>query len=262
MNPTLTIAIPTWHNMSQLSDCITTLINYTRFPYQVMIVDNGSDASMAENSKDWPNYIHYVDPGQNLGWMGGINYALERCDTPLFCMMNDDVMFIPDIRDLYDMGFWQKLTSHFSDDSVGLVGPASDFIAGHQAINASTALSFSVSVIMGVCIVGRTSFLKELGGLDETLPGGDDIDLCIRARQAGKSVRVDKRAFLHHLGQQSGRRAFGEYYDGVDHQEAVRNAIAAKHSLKECIEAFSFCIYEDLRTTVPAPATFGVEVAS
>lgn len=242
MKPTLTIAIPTWHNAEQLSNCLSTLVNYTKFPFKVIVIDNGCDAVMEQSSESWPDNVEYVNPGENKGWMGGINHALEMCDTSLFCMMNDDVAFLPS-----NTGFWQELTSHFLDDTVGIVGPASDFIAGTQAISCVTPLCFNASVIMGVCIVTKTAFLRDLGGLDETLPGGDDLDLCVRVRQAGKHVRVDKRAYLHHLGQQSGRRAQGEYYDGVEHQEMVKNAIAAKHGMKAWGEVYAFSIQEDLR---------------
>lgn len=242
MKPTLTIAIPTWHNARQLSDCLSTLINYTKFPFKVLVIDNGLDEVMEKSSKAWPDNVEYVAPKENLGWIGGINLGLELCDTPLFCMMNDDVMFLPS-----NTGFWQELTSHFLDDTVGIVGPSSDFIAGTQTITCITPLCFNTSAIMGVCIVTKTEFLREIGGLDETLPGGDDFDLCARVEKAGKIVRVDKRAFLHHIGQQSGRKKQGAYYDSLEHQEEVKNAIAAKHGMKAWAKAYAFSVQEDIR---------------
>jgi len=241
MKPILTIAIPTWDNTQQLNGCLSTLISYTRFPFKAMVIDNGCSDQMESDSAIWPKNVEYHNPGGNLGWMGGINHALERCDTPFFAMMNDDVVFTPNSGE-----FWSQLIGHFNEEEVGIVAPSSDFIAGTQSIAYITDLSYDVSVVMGVCLVLRTEFFKELGGLDESLPGGDDYDLCARVHQAEKTIRVDKRAFLHHIGQQSGRRKLGELYDSEWHQEVVKNAIAAKHGLKMWLKLSSFALAPSL----------------
>ena len=55
----------------------------------------------------------------------------------------------------------------------------------------------------------RTADLKALGGLDTSLPGGDDIDLSIRVKGLGKRLIAERRAYVHHHGSVTGRREHG-----------------------------------------------------
>lgn len=223
-SPLLTVAIPTWNNKSQLQTTLDTLLCNTEFPFEVLVVDNGCDPSIARSAKDWPKRLRYCTPGRNAGWMGGLNFALEQCTTPYFAMMNDDVVFPANA-----LPFWRILLKQFEDESVGMVGPTSDFISGPQNICHSLPDVHDTTYAIGVCLVLPTDLLREIGGLDETLPGGDDLDLTIRVRKAGKKVRIARQAFLHHIGQQSGPRKQGKYYDSEEHQELVKNAIIRKH---------------------------------
>jgi GT2 family glycosyltransferase len=242
MDKLLTIAIPTWDNRGQLETCLQTLTSYTKFPYQVMVIDNANESFIKESSAEWPSFVEYHAPGENLGWMGGINYALERCKTPYFCMMNDDVMFIPN-----SLNFWKSLIDPFThDDRVGMVGPKSNFIAGLQNIRYVNPHSFDTTFAIGVCLALKTEFFREIGGLDESLPGGDDLDLTIRVRKADKRVRIASSAFLYHIGKQSGIRAQGKHYDSAWHQEVVKNAIIRKHGLKWQYETWSMDIVGEL----------------
>lgn len=230
----LTIAIPTWHNRAQLQVALNTLLAYAQFPYKVVVVDNGNDPALAANAESWPAHVEYFAPGVNRGWMGGINDALERCDTEFFAMMNDDVVFPANTQ-----AFWRQLVEPFEDPEVGMTGPTSDFISGPQSIQHTLPMLHDTTYAIGVCLVLRTEFLRELGGLDESLPGGDDLDLAIRVRRAGKCIRIVRQAYLHHVGQQSGPRAQGAYYDSREHQDEVKNAIIRKHGLRWQVDTWS-----------------------
>jgi GT2 family glycosyltransferase len=236
MKPVLTIAIPTYNNPHQLVGCLNSIIGYTEFPYKIIVINNGEKGSLDpyfEGSK-FSNY-QFIEPGENLGWVGGINRALEDCDTEFFCLLNDDVVFIPG-----DPTFWRRLIVLFQDPEVGYVGPASDYISGIQNIH-HFCLSpvIEANYLINVCTIVRTEEFRSMGGLDAELPGGDDFDLSIRYVKAGKKLLVVRHVFLHHIGQQSGRKVFGEYYDSLDMQEAVNNALIRKHGLKAWFTATS-----------------------
>ncbi len=62
----------------------------------------------------------------------------------------------------------------------------------------------NVSAVTGACLAMRKSVFDELGGFDETFPVNyNDVDLCLRARQAGYEVIVEPAAALRHYECQS-----------------------------------------------------------
>jgi O-antigen biosynthesis protein len=57
----------------------------------------------------------------------------------------------------------------------------------------------NVSAVTGACLAMRKSVFEELGGFDESFPVNyNDVDLCLRARQAGYDVLVEPAALLRH----------------------------------------------------------------
>jgi len=80
-------------------------------------------------------------------------------------------------------------------------------------------------------MVVRTAELQEMGGLDASLPGGDDLDLSIRYLKAGKHLIINRECYLHHFGQQTGIRV-SKGWNSPMHQEATNNALIRKHGVK------------------------------
>jgi GT2 family glycosyltransferase len=62
----------------------------------------------------------------------------------------------------------------------------------------------NVCAVTGACLAIRRSVFEELDGFDESFPVNyNDVDLCLRARQAGYQVIVDPAALLRHYECQS-----------------------------------------------------------
>lgn len=236
MKALLTIVIPTWNNLEMLKVCIESLFLNTVFPFNVLIIDNGCAGEVKKSLPSLADeYVKVLEPENNMGWMAAHNWALEKVETPYYCMMNDDVIFIQGHKD-----FWRILISHLKDDVVA-VGPGSNFVAGNQSIQRTMVPAVcDSSFLIGFCMVIKTDVFKEVGGLDAALPGGDDLDLSIRLMKSGYTMRVDRRAFLHHHGQQTGKRLKGADWDSSWSQEVTNNALMSKHGVKawqECVLA-------------------------
>ena len=57
----------------------------------------------------------------------------------------------------------------------------------------------NVTAVTGACLAIRKSVFDQLGGFDESFPVNyNDVDLCLRARQAGYQVIVEPAALLRH----------------------------------------------------------------
>jgi GT2 family glycosyltransferase len=62
----------------------------------------------------------------------------------------------------------------------------------------------NVSAVTGACLAIRKSVFEELGGFDASFPiNYNDVDLCLRARQAGYEAIVEPAALLRHYECQS-----------------------------------------------------------
>ena len=232
MKNLLTIVIPTWNNASMLKVCIESLFMHTKYPFEVIIIDNGCDGEVKKSLPESSSaYIRVIEPEENLGWMKAHNLALESVETPYYCLLNDDVVFIPAQWD-----FWKKLISHLNEKVVA-VGPGSNFVAGNQSIHLTEVSTVcDSSFLIGFCMVIRTDIFKDVGGLDADLPGGDDLDLSIRLMEKGYVLRVDKSAYLYHWGQSTGKRVHGEDWDSLLSQEITNNALMSKHGVKAWID--------------------------
>jgi len=240
MKPQLTIQIPTWKNPQQLYYTISSLLTYTEYPYLIRVINNdgteGGKKAVENMLAELPkNLVEIVHAGGNLGWMGAHNLVLDRCETPYVCLLNDDVFFLPGTP-----RFWRDLTSWFSYEKVGAVGPISNFVMGAQNMWATDVHTNSeTTLLIGFCVAMRTDLLKKIGGLDESLPGGDDLDYSIRIRDAGYKLVIDKRCFLYHIGQQTGHRVKPGYWDSHLHQERTNNALVRKHGVEKWHDTLS-----------------------
>lgn len=235
-DPLLTIQIPTYRNPKQLSDTLSSLLTHTEYPYTIRVINNDTYTEAVDEIVEGlgVDCVEVIHAGGNTGWMGAHNLALKECDTPFVCFLNDDVVFLP-----YQRNFWRKLIQQFKYPAVGAVGPSSNFVMGSQNLwQIRLPIWFDTTLLIGFCVVMRTDLIKDLGGMDETLPGGDDLDWSIRIREAGYRLIVDRSAYLHHIGQQTGRRVHADW-DGVVHQENTINALVRKHGVKLWYECFT-----------------------
>ena len=219
----VTVCIPTFKNPQQLTEALISLVRNTDFSGRILVINNGS-ADYEEVQFYVPYEVDWINSGGNLGWEKSINLGLANSSTPLFCMSNDDILFP------INPNFWKIVTAWFSNGKVGAVGPVSNSAYWYQTL---TLLGLPESFICGVLIGFFQICLRDCleEGLDYTLPGGDDIDLCIRIRNSGKHLVVDRRLFVFHYGAQTGNRLYPQYWGSEKHQIDAYNALIRKHGL-------------------------------
>jgi GT2 family glycosyltransferase len=94
----------------------------------------------------------------------------------------------------------------------GLCDHAFRSLAGDAPGYAGRAiLPQELSAVTGACLLIRKSLLQKLSGLDENYPSAfNDVDLCLRAREAGYAVVFAPEAVLYHLESHS----YGSHYAG------------------------------------------------
>ncbi len=237
----INICIPTWNNAEQLVGCLHSLIRYVEAPYKIHILNNGMATD--EGGIDYDTFLrqrlpiegvfHVHDMGGNRGWQGALNkaYHMGLMDSEYTLILNDDVIFLP-----YHRSFLTTLLKYMlAYDYIGAVGPSSNVVMGSQNLsNHHMPPMFLTSLLIGFCCLIRTEALDKIASpdpWDETLPGGDDFDLSIRLRKADYGLLVDRSAYIHHIGFQTGQRVHGEYWNSTEQRLATDNALIRKHGV-------------------------------
>ena len=108
----------------------------------------------------------------------------------------------------------EALLGHFCDPAVSLVAPrivglsqSDDLVTRYEAVRSSLDLGLreapvvpygTVSYVPRAAIVCRRSALTSVGGFDETMQSGEDVDLCWRLIEAGTRLRYEPIAHVAH----------------------------------------------------------------
>lgn len=229
-SPTVDIICPTFNNTTTFSNFVSSFFKNTMEPWRLIIVNNG-DLELRFTTND-PRLVLLKAP-KNLGWMGGVNagvqWALANNPAKFIGWINDDVQIIEQ-----DCGWLTKMLAAFQKEGVGAVGPISNAIMGYQSFNYIGLPPYiEASRLSGMCFITKREVIEKVGFLDETLPGGDDLDYSIRVRAAGYKLCICRRTFLFHHYASTGKRVHGDYWDSREHSEAINTALIKKHGFLE-----------------------------
>lgn len=261
MSDILHIIVPTWNNPQYLDPCVLSIMKtgILNERARLFIVNNGKQPI----KQQWGGFkgIEVLEPGENLGWERGLDYALKQSDAPFVCFQNDDT-FLPSSS----CRFYQRLLTNFIDRGVAAVGPSTTTASGIQSVYVPTApmVRTEVNWLIFFTVMLRRADLDAVGGVDLTLPGGDDFDLSMRLRQAGKQVVVDPGAFIIHHGFKTGTRVYGDGYAGVKNGwnspemiERTAHALIRKHGFKNFVAYYYNQVVQVLPNTDAKPDAEG-----
>ena len=174
----------------------------------VIVVDDASSPPLTLDD------AHRVMPGlrhtllrhdANRGPAAARNTGLAEVTTPLVAFVDTDVR-LPD-------GWLEPLLPHFADERVALVAPrvagapGDSWLAGYEQRHspldlgpepARIAAGTRVSYVPAAAMVWRTHVVRELGGFDEAMRLGEDVDLVWRCVAAGHRCRYEPTSVVQH----------------------------------------------------------------
>lgn len=215
------IIIPTWNNPVYLNSCVESIFNTHILDGfgRIIVVNNGSQP-IKERYKYVQDKVLVIDSEENLGWERGLELGLKHSDAPFVCFQNDDT-YLPKSS----IHFYNKLMMPFRNPNVAAVGPITTIATGLQSIyNPQTPMLLTEAPwLIFFCVMIKREYLDAVGGVDTTLPGGDDFDLSIRFRRANKTLLIEPSAFIIHHGFKTGERVRGgpEKIGGWNNQEMI-----------------------------------------
>ena len=141
----------------------------------------------------------------NRGPGAARNTGLAQVTTPLVAFVDSDVSLTD--------AWLDPLLAHFADDRVALVAPrvasapGATWLAAYEQRNspldlgnqpARIAAGTRVSYVPAAAIVCRADAVRAIGGFDESLRTGEDVDLVWRLCAAGQHCRYEPSAVVQH----------------------------------------------------------------
>jgi mycofactocin glycosyltransferase len=198
----VTVVIPVQDNACGVRRLLTALRGM-----RVIVVDDGSATPLTQfDFAGMHNDVQVLRHDRRRGPAAARNTGMTACSTDFVAFLDSDV--VP------RRGWLEALLGHFCDPAVALVAPRivglrepDNLIARYEAVRSSLDLGLreapvvpygTVSYVPSAAIICRRSVFKQVGGFDETLRSGEDVDLCWRLVEVGARLRYEPIALVAH----------------------------------------------------------------
>ena len=225
--PRVSVIIPTKDGIHLLEPCVKSVLERSTYSnFEIVVVDNQStDGETLQFLARSP--VRVVRYPHRFNYSRQLNLAAASVESDVLLFLNNDTEVItPD---------WiEALLEHAMRPEVGAVGGRLYYTDGkvqHEGILVGAAGGWAwnidhggyfargdvvrnASAVTGACTMVRSTVYARLGGNDERLRiAYNDVDICLRARQAGFQVVYTPYAELyHHEG--ATRRGFEHNQEG------------------------------------------------
>jgi GT2 family glycosyltransferase len=192
--------------------------------YEIVLVDDRSTDGTREWLAGLSTPFRVVLNERNMGFGAATNRGAQVAQGEIFALLNNDLILA--------RGWMRPMLNalRFLGKRAGLVGNvqlnAASLEVDHAGIEVDlkgkpehirkrpsvASLVFhpapSVFAVTGACVLVRADTWKRLGGFDEAYVNGcEDVDLCLRAREAGlRNVVALRSRVLHHVSASPGRK--------------------------------------------------------
>ncbi|MBB3258038.1 glycosyltransferase involved in cell wall biosynthesis [Paraburkholderia bannensis] len=221
--PLVSLVIPTRNSLHLLQRCIESILKKTTYsPYEILIVDNGSDdpstlrylRKLADEKQ-----IQVIRDDEPFNYSRLNNLAARHARGAIFGLVNNDIEVItPD--------WLSEMVSHAARPEIGCVGARlwypddtlqhagvvlgihdiaghvhRFFPQGHPGARGRASVIQAFSAVTGACLVVRKDVFEEVGGLNERELAitCNDVDFCLRVQAAGyRNIWTPYAELYHH----------------------------------------------------------------
>ncbi len=210
--PVVDVVILTWNDGPLLEAAIDSVVRSTGVDARIVVVDNGSSppASSASHAP-----LRWLRNAENRGVARARNQGVAVGTAPYVCLLDSDARVTP-------TALARLVTMLEEHADVGLVAPTfADQVPSASAGPAPTLRTKlqrmlnvqdvyeagngfqdgqrDVDFAIGACQLFRRRAFEGVGGLDESyFYGPEDVDFCLRLREAGWRIVQLEDAVVHH----------------------------------------------------------------
>jgi GT2 family glycosyltransferase/glycosyltransferase involved in cell wall biosynthesis len=212
------------HNaLEDVKQCLESVVRYTRMPYSLVLVDDGSNEETREYLASFADSHHVtlIRNEQARGYTFAANQGLKQSQGDYVVLLNSDTVVTPDWLD-------RMVVCGESDSRIGMVGPLSNSASwqsipeimsnedwaenrlpegwtvsdmGRLVAQYSARLYQRMPFLNGFCLMIKRRLIEEIGYFDEEVFGkgyGEENDYCLRAREANWQLAVAEDAYVYH----------------------------------------------------------------
>lgn len=205
----VSVIVATFNRAQYLTEALDSLLNQTRPPAEIIVVDDGSTDRTPEVVNSYDDRIRYIRK-ENGGKASAVNVGLRASKSEFIYVFDDDDIASPDaiekliepLEQDRDLGFAHAGMIHFMVDergqSVEVLRPPLTMAPRGQHF---TVLQQRCSIALNASLVRRGCY-EELGYLDESYRRSEDFEFLLRltARFDGVSVQARVLRFRDHTG--------------------------------------------------------------
>jgi mycofactocin system glycosyltransferase len=237
--PSVTVVVPVRDRPGELAACLASLraVRYPGRLLDIVVVDDGSARPPVV-----PDDVRLLRLPASLGPAGARNAGARAA--------RGDVLAFVDSDCLVDPGWLEALVPELDDPEVAAVGgriaAASErsWLERYEAVRSPLDLGPAraaagpgrpVPYLVTANLVVRRADFEEVGGFDERLRWGEDVELCWRLHRAGRRLVYEPAGRVRHR-HRDGVRAFASTRASYARSEA---ALLARHPEGERWLAFS-----------------------
>jgi GT2 family glycosyltransferase len=174
----ISVVIPTYNHLDDcLKPCLESIIKYTDFnnvDMEVLVVANGCKDKTKEYVESLGKPFRLIWSDEGLGFTKATNLGIKEATGNYIILLNNDCKLL----DMYNKNIWidMLLAPFLKDEKVGITGPLKLF---DRYANSDVMIFF--------CVMIKKELFDKLGLLDEVFSpgGGEDIDFCVKALNAG-----------------------------------------------------------------------------
>jgi GT2 family glycosyltransferase len=217
----VSVVVCTHNGQGTLAECLARLTTLTYPDFEVIVVNDGSSDASAEIAKS--HGVRLVETAHR-GLSHARNVGIANASGEIVAFLDDDAY--PDHDWLYYIAASLRANGHagvggpnIAPDDDGLVaecvaaapgGPIHVLISDREAEH-----------VPGCNMAFRKSALEEIGGFDERFRvAGDDVDVCWRLQESGRTLGFSAGAVVMHRRRDSVRRYLRQQY-GYGEAEAL-----------------------------------------
>jgi len=246
----VSIIIPNKNHFEDLCKCISSVIDKSTYKnYEIVIIENGSDEERLSE------YYRHLESGYSnirvIRWDKAFNYAAlnnfgvkESAGDYLLFLNNDTQIITP--------GWIEEMLMHCQREGIGVVGAKlihpdntiqhggiilgiggvaanafSNYPRGSDGYMNRLSAVHNLSAVTAACMMTTRAVFDEVGGFEEQLViDFNDVDYCLKVREAGYLVVWTPYCELYHYEQKS--RGVAESTD-----EKIRFAGAVQYMQKK-----------------------------
>lgn len=210
------IQVVNYNTKKYLDRCLESLLEDLKnasFSFRISLLDNDSNDDLKDLVEKYKNLaaISYYKNNKNVGFGAGHNILAKKNNGKYILVLNPDTEFIEEKT-------IERLYNHFLKNlKTKVVGPAlitsegeiqhwdhgelkGPFVKLYAPWRKQTKLT-KVAWVSGAVFFVEKEFFEKVGGFDENFfLYMEEVDLCLRIRQAGKEILYDPNIKVFHQG--------------------------------------------------------------